>query len=327
MNKQEKRNFINLMGGVSTYNTTDKLNNLRNLERGFLNKTLSMFKYSNLPDTLPELELEKILQLNGICWVTEYKGNIVALPITLLHDKVDVYGNALQGNVYYPDVRTTELVNLKDGVLMINDKLGIGLTPIFNKYSSLINESEITLTITNMWKRTEKVFTANDDSTSESVKNYLEQVENGELGVIVSSLLYDSLNVTTSNVQGSSIHDLIEYDNYINSKFYNEIGLFINNNMKKERLITDEVTSNMNVVYPLVDNMLQSRREKLKLINEKFNLNIEVEFTSSWDYRINLGENLEVQDLEETNTQPEEPEHNTQPEEPEDNTQPEDKEN
>lgn len=308
MNKQEKRNFINLMGGVSTYNTTDKLNNLRNLERGFLNKTLSMFKYSNLPDTLPELELEKILQLNGICWITEYNGSIVALPITLLHDKVDVYGNALQGNVYYPDVRTTELVNLKDGVLMINDKLGIGLTPIFNKYSSLINESEITLTITNMWKRTEKVFTANDDSTSESVKNYLKQVENGELGVIISSLLYDSLNVTTSNVQGSSIHDLIEYDNYINSKFYNEIGLFINNNMKKERLITDEVTSNMNVVYPLVDNMLQSRREKLKLINEMFDLNIEVEFTSSWDYRINLGENLEVQDLEETNTQPEDKE-------------------
>lgn len=318
MNKQEKRNFINLMGGVSTYNTTDKLNNLRNLERGFLNKTLSMFKYSNLPDTLPELELEKILQLNGNCWVTEYKGSIVALPITLLYDKVDVYGNALQGNVYYPDDRTTELVNLKDGVLMINDKLGIGLTPIFNKYSSLINESEITLTITNMWKRTEKVFTANDDSTSESVKNYLKQVENGELGVIVSSLLYDSLNVTTSNVQGSSIHDLIEYDNYINSKFYNEIGLFINNNMKKERLITDEVTSNMNVVYPLVDNMLQSRREKLKLINEMFDLNIEVEFTSSWDYRINLGENLKVQDLKEIDIQPKEPEDNIQPNDMED---------
>ena len=38
--------------------------------------------------------------------------------------------------------------------------------------------------------------------------------------------------------------------------------------------------------------MLNSRRKGLKELNEKYNLNVEVEFTSSWELRFNLGENI-----------------------------------
>ena len=91
---------------------------------------------------------------------------------------------------------------------------------------------------------------------------------------------------------GTSLHDLIEYDNYIKSQFYNEIGLYHYGNMKKERLITSEVEVGKNTAYPLVDNMLNSRRKGLKELNDKYNLNAKVEFTSSWELRYNLGENI-----------------------------------
>ena len=35
-------------------------------------------------------------------------------------------------------------------------------------------------------------------------------------------------------------------------------------------------------------------------INEKFNTNISVEFTSSWEYRLNLGENMTEKNVKET---------------------------
>ncbi len=292
LSKEEKRMFYGYMGGLTLYKPSDKLNNINNLIKSFLNKTLTMFLYEGLPESIDYVELEKLLQIKGIAFITEYKDDLVVLPIDLLFDEVDVYGNALKGNVYFNDTRENKTMNIKDGILIKNDYLGIGLMEILKKYAFLINESITTLYLSNLWKRTEKVFTANDDGTAESVKKYLEKVKNGELGIITSSLLYESINVKMPQSIGTSLHDLIEYDNYIKSQFYNEIGLYHNNNMKKERLITTEVEVGKNSVYPLVDNMLNSRRKGLKEINEKYNLNVKVEFTSSWELRFNLGENI-----------------------------------
>jgi len=292
LSKEEKRLFYDYMNGLAIYKPNDKLNNINNLIKSFLNKTLTMFLYDGLPETIDYVELEKLLQIKGIAFITEYKDNLVVLPIDLIYDEVDVYGNALKGNVYLNDTREVKTMNIEEGVLIKNDYLGIGLMEIFKKYSFLINESTNTLYLSNLWRRTEKVFIANDDGTAESVKNYLEKVKNGDLGIITSSLLYDSINVNTSHSMSTSLHDLIEYDNYIKSQFYNEIGLYHNNNMKKERLISSEVEVGKNSVYPLVDNMLNSRRKGLKELNEKYNLNVKVEFTSSWELRFNLGENI-----------------------------------
>lgn len=292
LSKEEKRMFYDYMGGLALYKPNDKLNNINNLIKSFLNKTLTMFLYEGLPESIDYVELEKLLQIKGMAFITEHKDNLVALPIDLIFDEVDVYGNALKGNVYLRDTREVKTMNIEDGVLIKNDYLGIGLMEIFRKYAFLINESTITLYLANIWKRTEKVFTANDDGTAESVKNYLEKVKNGELGIITTSLLYESINVKVPQSIGTSLHDLMEYDNYIKAQFYNEIGLYHYNNMKKERLITSEVEVGKNSVYPLVDNMLNSRRKGLKELNEKYNLNVKVEFTSSWELRFNLGENI-----------------------------------
>lgn len=292
LSKEEKRLFYDYMNGVALYKPNDRLNNIGHLIKNFLNKTLTMFLYEDLPESIDYVELEKLLQLRGLAFITEYKDKLVALPIDLIFDEVDVYGNALKGNVYLNDIREVKTMSVEDGVIIKNDYLGLGLMEIFKKYAFLINESTTTLYLANLWKRTEKVFTANDDGTAESVKNYIEKVKNGEIGIITTSLLYESINVKVPQSIGTSLHDLIEYDNYIKSQFYNEIGLYHYGNMKKERLITSEVEVGKNTAYPLVDNMLNSRRKGLKELNDKYNLNAKVEFTSSWELRYNLGENI-----------------------------------
>ena len=303
LSKEEKRLFYDYMNGVALYKPNDKLGNIGHLIKSFLNKTLTMFLYEDLPESIDYVELEKLLQLRGLAFITEYKDKLVALPIDLIYDEVDVYGNALKGNVYLNDIREVKTMNVENGVIIKNDYLGLGLMEIFKKYAFLINESTTTLYLANLWKRTEKVFTANDDGTAESVKNYLEKVKNGEIGIITTSLLYESINVKVPQSIGTSLHDLIEYDNYIKSQFYNEIGLYHYGNMKKERLITSEVEVGKNTAYPLVDNMLNSRRKGLKELNDKYNLNAKVEFTSSWELRYNLGENItKLEDGEEEKT-------------------------
>lgn len=288
LSKEEKRSYYD---NTVTYSATNKAENVRNIIDGVLNKTLTMFLYTNLPDSIPIEELEKILQLSGTGFVTMIDEQLVVLKGAYSYDTVDVYNRPYKINCYLPDKKTYKMFNISDGVIIKNDYLDRGLLPIFKKWGYLINESELTLIIANRYKRMVKTFIANDDPTAESVRTYLTKVDNGESSVITSNILWDSIKID-GETNTNTLHELIEYDNYIKSELYKEIGLYSNDNMKKERLISSEVENGMNSIYPLVDNMLNCRKQAIDKINKKFNTDISVEFTSSWEYRLNLGENL-----------------------------------
>ena len=294
LSKEEKRSYYN---NTVTYSTTNKIENVHSIIDGVLNKTLTMFLYTNLPESLPIEELEKILQLSGTGFVTMIEEQLVVLKGAYSYDKVDIYNRPYQINCYLPDKKTYKMFNISDGVIIKNDYLERGLLPIFKKWGYLINESELTLIIANRYKRMVKTFIANDDPTAESVRTYLTKVDNGENSVIASNMLWDSIKIDNES-NTNTLHELIEYDNYIKSELYKEIGLYSNDNMKKERLISSEVENGMNSIYPLVDNMLNCRKQAIEKINKKFNTNISVEFTSSWEYRLNLGENMKEEELE-----------------------------
>lgn len=295
--KEEKRSYYD---NTINYNITSKTKNVQNIIDGVVNKTLTMFFYTNLPESLPIDELEKILQLSGVGFVTTIDGQLVILKGTYNYDTVDIYNRPSEINCYLPDKKQYKMFKISDGVLIKNDYLERGLLPIFKKWGYLINESELTLIIANRYKRMVKTFIANDDPTAESVRTYLTKVDNGESSVITSNILWDSIKIDGESAS-NTLHELIEYDNYIKSELYKEIGLYSNDNMKKERLISSEVENGMNSIYPLVDNMLNCRKQAISKINEKFNTNISVEFTSSWEYRLNLGENITEKNVKENN--------------------------
>ena len=294
VSKEEKRSFYN---NTVNYSIINKTENVHNIIDGVLNKTLTMFLYTNLPDTLPIEEIEKILQMNGTGFVTLIDDNLVILKGSYNYEKVDIYNRPQEINCYLPDKKTYKMYKISDGVIIKNDYLERGLLPIFKKWGYLINESEMTLTVANKFKRMVKTFIANDDPTAESVKSYLTKIEAGESSLIVGNILWDSIKID-GETNSNTLHELIEYDNYIKSELYKELGLYSNDNMKKERLVTSEIETGLNSIYPLVDNMINCRKQALIEINEKFNTTIEVEFTSSWEYRLNLGENLTEEEIE-----------------------------
>ena len=294
LSKDEKRDYYN---NTINYSVTNKTGNINTIIDGVLNKTLTMFLYDNLPDSLPIEEIEKILQLNGTGFITMIDDEMVILKGAYNYEKVDIYNRPYEINCYLPNKRKYELFNINDGVIIKNDYLERGLLPIFKKWGYLINESEITLTVANRFKRMVKTFIANDDPTAESVKAYLNKVADGETSLIIGNVLWDSIKVD-GETSSNTLHELIEYDNYIKSELYKEIGLYSNDNMKKERLVTSEIETGLNSIYPLVDNMLNCRKQAIEKINEKYNTDITVEFTSSWEYRLNLGENLTDADVE-----------------------------
>ena len=278
-----KRNLWDIVNKNNTFSIDNKVGNENLLFNMFLSKTLTMFKYKGLPDSIPYEILENYLQTTGKAFIFKYDDDLIALPIELNSDKVDYYNRPTTGNVFINGENKLITVNLKDGVLISNDYLQLGFTNLFNKYSYLINQSELTLYIANIWKRASKIISASDDSTIQSAKEYVKKIENGDISIISTNPIFNDLNITTDNVTSVSLSELIQYDNYFKSNLFNEIGLSSNKDMKKERLITSEIEQNNNVIYPFVDNMIDCRKTGISKVNEMFNLNISVEFNSSWN--------------------------------------------
>lgn len=281
------------------YNHLDKRKNVADMVTYMFNRSNIMFKYHNLPETIPETELEKLLQTNGFAIVGKINGDLYAINGGL-GGETDVYNRPTIATVSVPFFNFNDTWEIgKDCVVIKNDSNAIGLIPMFVKYCTLMNENEITMMLATVNKRIQNLLSANDDNTIESAKQFLKDVFEGKMGIIAESKLFDSLKVNNSSTNAQvNLKDLFEFEQYLKASMFNEIGLSANYNMKRERLTSAEVETNTDNLYPLVDDMLNNRRLAIEKINEMFETDIEVEFNSSWDYRVFEGASIHNTDVE-----------------------------
>lgn len=279
------------LGYTFNYDYKDKPRNVENLIKYMLNRSNIMFQYHNLPDSIPSREIELLLQTNGFGVFIEVEGKYYIVNGGL-GGEPDVYNMPTEAVISIPALKLNKTYKINEDCIVIpNDSMYLGLLPMYAKYCTLMNENEMTMLLATVNKRIQHLLSANDDNTIESAKKFLEKVFDGEIGVIGESKLFESLKVnTTSTTSQVSMKDLFEYEQYLKASMYNEIGLSANFNMKRERLSSSEVEANTDNLYPLVDDMLNSRRKGLEKVNEMFGLDIQVEFNSSWDYRLFNGE-------------------------------------
>ena len=262
---------------------TNKKEQLSKFRADMLNKSLTMFEWKNLPETLPAVEIEKQLQTNGYSIIAKVQGNIYAFQGGFSGQ--DPYNQPTKAIVNNPSLKYNGTFTInEDCVIIKNDDMQQGLIHIYNKYGTLLIENQITMLMTDYNYRMPFTISSKDDTTTQSAREYLQKVIDGSLGVIGEAKLFDALKVTPTNNKGvNSFADLYGYQQFIEAQLNNTIGLATNNNMKRERLTTNEIEVNKNASYPLIDNMLRNRKQAVEKINKMFDLDIEVEFSSIWN--------------------------------------------
>lgn len=262
---------------------TNKKEQLSKFRADMLNKSLTMFEWKNLPETLPAVEIEKQLQTNGYSIIAKVQGNIYAFQGGFSGQ--DPYNQPTKAIVNNPSLKYNGTFTINDDCVIIkNDDMQQGLIHIYNKYGTLLIENQITMLMTDYNYRMPFTISSKDDSTTQSAREYLQKVIDGSLGVIGEAKLFDALKVTPTNNKGvNSFADLYGYQQFIEAQLNNTIGLATNNNMKRERLTTNEIEVNKNASYPLIDNMLRNRKQAVEKINKMFDLDIDVEFSSIWN--------------------------------------------
>lgn len=269
----------------------DKTESIKYYVSYMLNRTQSMFKWNNLPDTIPQRMLELYLQINGNCiWAKHndklyvFTGGLGGFP--------DEYYRPTKAVIANPYLKLSKEFDIdKDCVLMLSDSLMQGLLPMFERYAYQLSENDITIRIADINMRLTNLISAADDKTKNSAIEYIREIEKGNLGVVAENTFLGGINLQNNQgVSSNYISQLLELQQYLKSGWYTDLGLQSNYNMKRESLNSAETTMDREILYPLVDDMLNQRRIALEQVNEMFGTNITVELNSSWRHDDEINE-------------------------------------
>ena len=262
----------------------DKDKNVNNFIDTMFCKTNEMFTWKNLPETIPQAELEYLLQSNGTMFFTKVGKDFYALLGTL-GGEINAYYEPTKYTVANVALNLSKMYDIeKDGVLIRNDLRCNGLIPILSKYASMLTDCEISLNTMSILMRVMFLISASDDKTKKSAEEFMSKIINGNYSIIADSQFFDGIKAQGMTQSFSQlIPQMIELTQYIKASALNEIGLNANYNMKKERITEQEYTLNIDALMPFAENMLNCRKKAVEKINKMYGLNIEVSLNSVWE--------------------------------------------
>lgn len=288
-----------------------------------LSRTRRMFKYTGLPDSIPDVFLERYLQRNGQCIIAEHEGKLYAFCGGL---------GGVYNEYYFPTkyIVANPYLNFskeytigEDCVLVRNDTEMQGLIPMCSKYASLLVENDLTMRIADINRRVPAIAKVHSDNQKQGFDLLMKRVEDGDLSMVIQDN-WEDMFTTLPFVDSSTTHitEYIEFTQYIKAQWFNELGIRMSHNMKREALSASEIASGDDMIRSLPEDMLECRKEALDKINSMFGTNISVEYNSVWSYLFDEKE-LQIDameaEIESTETNPEDSsDDRTNPEEGED---------
>lgn len=261
-----------------------------------------MFKWNNLPDTIPQRKLEEFLQERGVVFIAKAHPNISSDTLDKAPEGLYAFFGGYGGarDVYYeptvanianpacPDLPKQLRIG-QDCCVIFNDSQKQGLVPMFQKYAKLLLENDISIYDAEINLRIQTLIQASDDRTKASAELYMERIEAGHPSIIAGKSLDPETALATkpfvSGGNSNALSQLIEMHQYLKASLLNELGLNANYNMKRERINSAETELNNDGLLPLIDDMLEMRQIACEKINAMFGTDISVEKASAWEFR------------------------------------------
>lgn len=246
--------------------------------------TQSMFKYTGLPDTLPQKDLELIIQCNGSATIAKanngklyaFRGGLGGVPDAYYLPTVSVVSNP------YLNLSKTFKIGV-DCVVIKNDALYFGLLPHIKRVAYLLAQADISFKFGLINSRVPAIPVAGDDGTKASFDVFFRHIVTGDkFDIPIDEVILNKLSVFDYGKQHNQLTNLIELRQYIMGTFFQSIGIEAPFNMKREAINEAEASLNQDVLIPKIDDMLKVRKEAIEKVNELFGTSITVELNSVW---------------------------------------------
>lgn len=249
---------------------------------------LNIFKYDNLPNNIEGRHIEQALFDYGQCVFFEHeKYGFVVLPCSDGGDK-NIYGDSrtviasgynFNRNITLInslDTVVSEMKGITKGVRILNNDIKEPFAPIIENYARNMYNVEKSINF-NIRQQKFPYFVVTNTKNELSMKALFKKVEETEEVAIYGSkdLNLDNINVMNLNTP-YVVDKLNQYKYELEREILTYLGL--NNTIeKKERLVSDEVNSNNDYIYRIVELMYKLRKQAIDLINKVYGLNITIE--------------------------------------------------
>lgn len=250
-----------------------------------INKTQAMFKYENLPETIPQVELEKILQLGGYVCIAKKDDKLWAVSGGLCGTEESPYYIPTKIIVSNPALKWFDtLKDEEDCVIIRNTTTWMPLTNMIMRYCSHLADTDISIHVANVNSRLMTLMVGSTDNDAKSLDKMIDNIKMGKLGSTVGSSMMEAIKTLpySTSQSNSVIKNLIELMQYMKASLLQDIGVNANYNMKRESINESEAGLNDDALLPLCDDMLNERRKGIDKVNKLFGTDISVDFSSTW---------------------------------------------
>lgn len=247
-------------------------------------KVRGIFAYEGLPATVPAHVLEQILTEDGGAVLYLFEDDLFVTR-TRPHSHPDVYGRNTHVTIEHTvDGKTTTLERVIgiDAVEILSDPSGIGLTPLVTEYSILHAQAKLSMLRAFVDLRSSYFIQAKDENSRRSALEFENALRRGDTAVLFAEEFETMDGVVVHNVPttGSTATQLIELTQYVNSQYYSDLGISVQNNMKREYVNEAEMETPNGAALVWV--MEHCRRLAFRDVKALFGIDVDVKISSNW---------------------------------------------
>ena len=239
---------------------------------------ISRFQWNNLPDTVDARFLEITLCNYGfaIFFKDEVMGYL-ALK-SMINGPLNVYNIPIRRKAYANNGYQKEL-NESDSVIIYNNMMHTNVNTDLKIFADKLYQIDRTLMV-NINAQKTPVAILCDENQRLTMMNLYAKYEGNEPFIFGSKNL-DLKSIQSINTQAPYIADkLWETKTQLWNEAMTYLGISNVSMVKKERLVTDEVSRNMGATVASRYSELSERQRACDRINKMFGLNVSVEFNS-----------------------------------------------
>ena len=314
----------------------DKVLKAWSLKDVLINYLAPMFKYEELPDSIPEEFIERFHILNGdiAVWKLDdpnafrYKDELI-VSCCGYADKPDAYG--IGARVIASTLSGYVKEDLKEGescVVIHNNSLYTSDMPIICYFTDMFTEMLTSLKTNIIYSRLKPVFKVSDEKERAAVLEAFTKIKDDSepIQITSSNVLAEALAEAGANPTDTiKVLDITDVKNadklqYIVKCiddafrwFFSMIGQAIQGNGKLAQQTVDEVQGTTSMSFILPNDRLKMRRKGWDKVNKLFGTSVTVDFSDAWKtesikYKkeADIDENGELEELtEEPETEPE----------------------
>ena len=284
------------------YPVNDTLLGYRYWVKQLAEKAIGMTKISGIEEYpfLHEKEIQMDLIIKGHTGIFEHSkyglvsnaGSLGGAPDLYYHPTLYIYSQ--------PALGSGNLKIDKDVAVIYNSYTDIpyasgdddsvypsrGLLPTIQRYAALLADIESSITILTVNRRATGFPVASTEALARTVDNMYTALRSGEFSCINEGSILESFKVLPfDNGSRDSLTELYNLKRMVLKSYLEEVGIKTAVE-KRERLITDEVSTENQLLLVNLDDMVSCQQEGWDVANRLFGMNVKVSIDPDYDPRI-----------------------------------------